>query len=72
MLSEYISIMETACKDFAKNPKVLLGALPYSDKQVMYLCADISCLKNDVGFMPKTSFENGINKTIEYIMHNPE
>ena len=41
------------------------GEIPYADKQVMYLAADISGLKNDTGFSPAVSFEQGIGITIE-------
>ncbi len=40
------------------------GRRPYNDKQVMYLQADMSGLK-ELGFVPKMSFENGIRETIE-------
>ena len=40
--------------------------VPYSDKQVMHLEADLSALMKDTGFKPKTDFETGIRKTIEY------
>jgi nucleoside-diphosphate-sugar epimerase len=50
------------------DPKleVGIGELPYSEKQVMYLCADISELQKDVGFVPKYSFEDGIRETVEW------
>ena len=35
-------------------------------KQVMHLEADISALIKDTGFEPKTDFETGIRKTIDY------
>lgn len=46
------------------NPEVVLqvGALPYGEKQVMRLCADISALKEDTGFEPAFSFEEGIQR----------
>lgn len=43
-----------------------LGAIPYGDKQVMHLEADIRELENDVGFWPKVDFEDGIGRTIEW------
>lgn len=43
-----------------------IGELPYADKQVMYLCADIEALTADTGFVPDTSFEDGIKKTVEW------
>lgn len=42
------------------------GARPYVDKQVMYLCADISNLREDTGFEPKDTFDEGIRKTIAW------
>ncbi len=33
----------------------------------MHLVADISALKEDVGFEPLISFEDGIRQTIEYV-----
>ena len=51
------------------NPDVspVLGAVPYADKQVMYLCADISELTGDTGFTPSVDFEEGREKTIQYV-----
>lgn len=54
------------------NPSVELGIgeIPYGEKQVMYLCADISELREDVGFEPQYTFEDGIRKTIEWYKEN--
>lgn len=50
------------------NPKLELnfGTKPYSEEQVMYLCADISELTRDTGFEPQIRFEEGCEKTIHY------
>ena len=63
-LMDYINVM-----DQKVNPTVhpVLGAVPYADKQVMYLCADISELTEDTGFVPAVEFEQGIEKTIQYV-----
>lgn len=44
------------------NPEceIRLGAIPYAEKQVMYLCADISELEKDTGWKAQTSFVEGI------------
>ena len=42
------------------------GEVQYSSKQVMHLEADISALIKDTDFEPKTDFETGIRKTIDY------
>jgi nucleoside-diphosphate-sugar epimerase len=44
-----------------------IGDLPYSQKQVMHLCADISSLTRDTGFLPTTSFSEGIAETIRHM-----
>jgi len=49
-----------------KNIKLNIGAKEYSENQVMNLCADISNLTEDTGFIPETKFEEGIIKTINY------
>lgn len=46
------------------HAQIELGAVPYAPKQVMYLCADISQLKQDTGFEPKTEFEDGIREIL--------
>ncbi|MDD3412684.1 MAG: NAD(P)-dependent oxidoreductase [Lachnospiraceae bacterium] len=65
-LSEYIELMENAVKETKPDARALIGALPYRDKQVMYLCADIEELTKDTGFIPEVSFEEGIKKTVEW------
>lgn len=62
-LKEYIHIIRDCYKPEAE---IELGAIPYSDKQVMHLCADISELTEDVGFTPKYSFEDGMKETIDW------
>ncbi|MBE6546424.1 MAG: NAD(P)-dependent oxidoreductase [Ruminococcaceae bacterium] len=62
-LKDYI----TAIRDAAAPGAALgLGEVPYSDKQVMYLCADITELTADTGFVPKVSFDEGIAKTVAW------
>lgn len=68
-LKEYINIMK---EETETGSDLKLGDIPYSEKQVMYLCADISELKKDVGFEPKTDFETGINNTIMYLKNSNE
>ena len=33
----------------------------------MYLCADISDLTQDTGFVPETDFSEGIEETIQWV-----
>ena len=66
-LKEYINIMaeQTGYSDLSG-----IGVIDYSDKQVMYLKADITELSKDTGFIPITEFEEGIKETIEYVKYN--
>lgn len=61
-LAEYIDILKNQV-----DPKghVSMGAIPYAPCQVMYLCADISKLTEDTGFVPETEFAEGIQKILE-------
>lgn len=45
--------------------KIGIGELPYNPNQVMYLCADITQLTEDTGFVPSVSFEEGIARVVE-------
>lgn len=61
-LKEYIEIMQKYA-----GGEIKLGALPYNENQVMYLCADISSLTADTGFVPQISYEEGIRRTINWL-----
>ena len=62
-LKDYINIIRNLI-----NPEVEIGFgdRPYFKDQVMHLEADISSLTHDTGWVPKTKFEDGIQKLIEY------
>ncbi len=45
-----------------------LGDLPYSEKQVMYLGADLAELRQDTGFEPGVTFEEGIRRTVSSVL----
>lgn len=62
-LLEYVEIL----RDYIdSSAKLGVGDIPYAEKQVMYLCADISELQNDTGFVADYSFEEGIANTINW------
>lgn len=63
-LGDYIETMHRVANPAAE---VAIGALPYNDKQVMHLCADISALTADTGFVPAVKYEDGIRKTVEWL-----
>lgn len=50
------------------NPglEVGIGEREYYPNQVMRLCADISELTNDTGFVPEIDFKEGIRRTMEW------
>ncbi len=64
LLRDYIIAMRDCV-----NPDlgIGIGDLPYNAGQVMYLCADISELTNDTGFVPELTFEEGIMRTIRWL-----
>lgn len=64
-LREYILRL---CRAAGADESLLgFGEIPYGSAQVMYLTADISRLWHDVGFVPETTFDDGIKKTIEWV-----
>ena len=50
----------------APDAELGIGEVPYAKNQVMYLCADISDLQKDTGFVPEVSFDEGIAKTVRW------
>lgn len=66
-LRDYIEIIK---ENIDANAELRYGDIPYAEKQVMYLCADISDLQKDTGFVPDYSFEEGIKETIEWYRNN--
>ncbi len=66
-LKEYIYSIRNALD---KDAPVGIGEIPYADKQVMYLKADISKLTEHTGFAPEYSFEKGIAETVGWYRKN--
>lgn len=62
LLSDYIKIIRDVVNPDAE---IAFGAVPYNEKQTMYLCADISELVFDTGWSPKTEFRKGIQIIID-------
>lgn len=62
-LSEYIKVIAELT---GYTRTIGFGKRPYHDKQVMYLQADIASLKQDTGFKPAVSFEEGAARLIDY------
>lgn len=63
-LREYIETVRDAVDP---GLPVGFGEVPYAEKQVMHLEADISALREDCGFFPAVSFAEGIQNTIEWV-----
>ena len=62
-LREYIEILRDTIDP---NAELGFGEIPYGHGQVMYLCADTTELKTDVGFESRVEFEEGIRATVEW------
>ena len=63
-LREYIEMLRDAI-----DPALPLGfgEVPYGDRQVMHLEADLTALARDTGYTPATDFAEGIRKTIDWM-----
>ena len=57
-LSEYIRDIRDA---IAPDAALIFGEIPYAEKQVMHLEADISALTEDTGWKPQYSFREGLD-----------
>jgi UDP-glucose 4-epimerase len=66
-LKDYIIALRDAIDP---NLPLGLGDVPYGPQQVMYLQADIEPLQRDTGFVPRTAFDEGIRKTIDFVRSN--
>ena len=42
------------------------GAIPYFAGQAHYLCADLSALSRDTGFLPEIPFREGVRRTVSW------
>lgn len=64
-LKEYVVRL---CRAMDADDKLLgFGDVLYGAGQVMCLTADISALCSDTGYIPDTTFEDGIKKTAEWV-----
>lgn len=66
-IREYIEII---IKNIETNSNVNFGTIPYSENQIMYLCADNKELLEDTSYMIKNDFDNGIKKLITWYKKN--
>ncbi|MBQ7204029.1 MAG: NAD(P)-dependent oxidoreductase [Eubacterium sp.] len=63
-LKDYIKMIYNAVGN--NGAKMNFGARDYFENQVMYLCADISKLKEDTSFEAQITFEEGIKRTVSW------
>ena len=66
-LREYI---ETIGASIDPSLPLGIGEVPYSKNQVMYLCADVTDIINDLNYKYKYDFKTGIKETIEWVKIN--
>lgn len=67
MLKEYIQdIYQAMYGKEGLDEDLGIGKVPYSPKQVMFLCADVSELEKDIGAVELTPFIEGIRETVEW------
>lgn len=62
-LLEYVNAIKDAC---GWKDDLVFGEIPYSEKQVMYLCADTTELVKDTGYQCRYTFEEGIKETVRW------
>lgn len=64
MLREYIETLRDVVKPEAE---LEFGAIPYGNKPILSICADISALTKDTDWAPETGFKDGIYKTLGFV-----
>lgn len=62
LLKDYVLAVKNAVNP---NATINFGAKDYYPHQPMFLCADITELTNDCGFLPKFSFEQGLQCVLQ-------
>lgn len=67
-LKDYIVLI---LRKFHLNPTSFLGKIPYQGNEFMHVTADQSEFNKFFGSIPITSFDHGIDLTIEYCKNNP-
>lgn len=61
-LRQYIEVIREIVNP---NAKLGMGEIPYTEGEIGSMCADISLLKQDTGFIPDISFREGIRRIVE-------
>lgn len=63
-MKEYIELIK---QNMNSDVQIGYGKREYGNNPIMYLCGDISKLKRDTGFKPMVNFEEGIQRTINWV-----
>jgi nucleoside-diphosphate-sugar epimerase len=66
-LKEYLEVIKNMVN---ADYQLDYGKIPYAEKSIKYLCADISELIGDTGWRPEVSFEDGIGMVIASPRYN--
>lgn len=62
--------IETIRDVISPGTKLTFGELPYPKDAVMHLCADVTKLKKDAGWMPTIDFRDGIQEIYDYFQRS--
>lgn len=68
-LKDFLNILKNSID---KEIELGIGKIPQNGIHLSYTMFDINAVKNDTGFEPKISFEEGIKKTIDWIKSQKE
>lgn len=63
-MSEYVTIIKNSINP---NAELGIGEIPYKTDRIDNAIVDISKIKQDVGYVPRYTFEEGIQKTIDFM-----
>ena len=63
-MSEYVTIIRNSINP---NAELGIGEIPYKTDRIDNAIVDISKIKQDVGYVPRYTFEEGIQKTIDFM-----
>lgn len=64
VIQEYIGQKKTETNE-EQEKRLGIGSIPYGEKQVMHLCADISLLEQHIGEIQHTDFRQGIKNILK-------
>lgn len=61
-----IEIIKTIEKISKKKSKIEIGAIPYDEKEIMYMCCDNTKAKKILNWNPKTDISEGLSRTYNF------